>query len=59
MTNSEGFTSEHLAWMLNTVREHKRDTLPASEIQRRMDDKFPANEHQALWVKLLETVGAR
>jgi hypothetical protein len=59
MTNSEGFTSEHLAWMLNTVRELQREWLPASAIQRRMDDKFPANEHQALWVKLLKTVGAR
>ena len=53
------FTSEHLAWLLNTVRDHQRNTLPALEIQRRMDAKFPANEHRALWEKLLETVGAR
>ena len=59
MTNSEGFTADHLGWLLNTVRDHQRNTLPASEIQRRMDAKFPANEHKALWVKLLETVGAR
>ena len=55
----DNFTSEHLAWLLNTVRDHQRNTLPALEIQRRMDSKFPPNEHRALWEKLLETVGAR
>ena len=47
------------AWVLNIVREHNRNRLSAKEIQRRMDAKFPASEHQALWENLLAAVGAR
>jgi hypothetical protein len=54
-----GYTTIQLGWILNIVREWRRNTLPALEIQRRMDAKFPANEHRMLWVKLLESVGAR
>ncbi len=47
----------HLGWILNTVLEHQRESIPATEIQSRMDAKFPAIEHRMIWKKLFESMG--
>jgi len=47
-------TSKHLAWILNITREWHRDFLSASEVQQRMDAKFPAIEHRAIWSRLID-----
>jgi hypothetical protein len=49
-------TSIHLAWILNITREWHRDFLSASEVQQRMDAKFPAIEHRAIWSRLINAL---
>jgi hypothetical protein len=49
-------TSIHLAWILNIVMEWHRDYMPASEVQQRMNAKFPAIEHRAVWERLIAAI---
>lgn len=47
----------HVAvFLLQTLREHKRGTLKAVDIQARMDKLFNASEHVAIWRELLRGV---
>jgi hypothetical protein len=49
-------TTAQLAWILNITREWHRDLLSASEVQERMDAKFPAIEHRAIWSRLIDAL---
>ena len=51
--NDAGIEGHVLAFVLNTIREHKRDQLSAETIQGRMDEKFNPNLHNAIWRELL------
>jgi len=51
--NDAGIEGYVLAFVLNTIRESKRDQLSAETIQGRMDEKFNPNLHNAIWRKLL------
>jgi hypothetical protein len=49
-----GNLNAHVAvFILQTLREHKRNTLKAVDIQARMDKLFDASEHVAIWRALL------
>ena len=51
-------TSEHLAFILSIVREHKRNPMKAKEIQSKMDTRFCDDKiHRALWERILIAVG--
>jgi hypothetical protein len=56
LENGTTLTSVHLAWILNITREWHRDYMPASEVQQRMDAKFPAIEHRAIWERLIAAI---
>ncbi len=58
MTNVE-LTSEHLAFILNISREWQREPMKAAIVQERMDAKFPASEHMAIWERLLIAIGVK
>ena len=45
--------SNHLAWILNTILKHRRESLSGKEIQKLMDEKFPESEHKMLWEELI------
>ena len=58
MTNVE-LTTEHLAFILNISREWQREPMKAALVQERMDAKFPASEHMAIWERLLIAIGVK
>ena len=58
MTNVK-LTSEHLAFILNISREWQREPMKAAIVQERMDAKFPASEHMAIWERLLIAIGVK
>ncbi len=58
MTNVE-LTTEHLAFILNISREWQREPMKAAIVQERMDAKFPASEHMAIWERLLIAIGVK
>jgi hypothetical protein len=58
MTNVN-LTSEHLAWILNISREWRREPMKSAVVQKRMDAKFPASEHVAIWERLLVAIGVK
>ena len=48
--------SNHLAWILNTIRKHNRENITAETIQSIMDEKFPESEHRMLWQELINQI---
>ena len=58
MTNVE-LTTEHLAFILNISREWQREPMKAAIVPERMDAKFPASEHMAIWERLLIAIGVK
>ena len=58
MANVE-LTTEHLAFILNISREWQREPMKAAIVQERMDAKFPASEHMAIWERLLIAIGVK
>jgi len=52
-------TSEHLAFILNIAREWKREPMRSAVVQERMNAKFPASEHVAIWQRLLVAIGVK
>ena len=53
---TDAVPTEALAFILNTYREHVRDSLSAKTIQNRMDTRFDKSLHPAIWTKLLELI---
>jgi hypothetical protein len=58
MTNPN-LTSEHLAWILNISREWQREPMKSAVVQERMNAKFPAVDHFAIWERLLVAIGVK
>ena len=69
MTDVE-LTTEHLAFILNISREWQRERwyavhqdeyrpMKTAVVQERMNAKFPASEHAAIWERLLVAIGVR
>ena len=58
MTNPN-LTSEHLAWILNISREWQREPMKSAVVQERMNAKFPATDHVAIWQRLLVSIGVK
>ena len=52
-------TTEHLAFILNISREWQREPMKSAVVQERMNAKFPASEHVAIWERLLVAIGVR
>ena len=57
--SSINITSEHLAFILNISREWQREPMKAAVVQERMNAKFPASEHVAIWQRLLVSIGVK
>jgi hypothetical protein len=47
------------AFVLMTIREHRRNRLSAQAIQGRMDDRFSPNLHNDIWRRLLLVQGTK
>ena len=58
MANVE-LTTEHLAFILNISREWRREPMKSAVVQERMNAKFPASEHVAIWDRLLVAIGVK
>ena len=57
--SSINITSEHLAFILNISREWQREPMQSAVVQERMNAKFPASEHVAIWQRLLVSIGVK
>ena len=53
------YTMEHEAFIGFTMLRWYREHTPASKIQAQMEARFPAAQHNALWIKLLEKLNTR
>jgi hypothetical protein len=53
------YTMEHEAFIGFTMLRWYRELTPASKIQAQMDARFPVEQHNALWIKLLERLNNR
>jgi hypothetical protein len=56
---SDGMSTTHLAWILNISREWQREPMKSAVVQERMNAKFPASEHVAIWQRLLVSIGVK
>ncbi len=53
------YTPEHEAFIGFTILRWHSELTPASKIQAQMDARFPVEQHNALWIKLLEKLNNR
>ena len=58
MANVE-LTTAHLAFILHISREWQREPMKSAVVQERMNAKFPASEHVAIWERLLVAIGVK
>jgi hypothetical protein len=52
-----GETTEQLAWVLLLVQEwHRIGPLSSQDVQARMNQRFPAEQHPIIWRRLVATI---
>ena len=57
IANKYGETTEQLAWILLLVQEwHRIGPIASQDVQARMDERFPAEQHVIIWRRLVATI---